>query len=231
MGMTFGVRRPLAALVLLAAGCSQTPANIEVEPAAIRFRGSGEQLAILGRVVDVKGMPIPGKALYFTSSDPTIASVRADGTVTAVGAGQTQIWISHDKLNVSVPVRVSIPRKVVLEGRCGTRCRVVGQHPPSFHFEGLQATGALQAQVLDEQDEPIDVPVRFQAADPEYATGARKLGIAVNAAGELESLAVGRYTVVASAGGAAEKVMVEVVLPHVDEVRAPASLWLKPGET
>lgn len=219
-----------AALTLLAA-CSKTPARIDVEPQTIRFRSTGEQIAVLVRVLDLDGESIPDSKVTFTSSAPEVATVSPEGMVTAAGPGEAQIRVSSGELSVSVAVRVSVPRKVILRGSCGTRCTRLSETPLKFRLEGIDAVANLQATVLDELDEPMETEVRFEAADPEFAAGARKPLLEVSRSGEVRSIGVGRYLVVASAGGAAEQALFEVVMPRVDVVKAQSSLWVKPGSS
>lgn len=87
----------VAALVLVAAACKgssgpSTPpvASVEVTPNAAT-RQVGETVQLGAAVKDAQGNIVPGQAVAWSSSVPTVASVSASGLVTALTIGVTSV--------------------------------------------------------------------------------------------------------------------------------------------
>jgi Bacterial Ig-like domain (group 2) len=85
------------------------PGRIWTEPATIQFSRVGEQIPL--RVLGSFGQGVHteltrSSKTSFVSSDPRVATVSADGLVTAVGAGKTTVTVRTATRDYSVPVRV-----------------------------------------------------------------------------------------------------------------------------
>ena len=74
-----------AALTVLA----PVPAEIAVTPDAVAFMALGETAQLAAEVLDQFGRPMETATVSWTSADTTVATVDADGLVTAAGSGAT----------------------------------------------------------------------------------------------------------------------------------------------
>ena len=222
-----------AALILVTAlaGCKPAAAKIEVMPNSLKFNSSGDTAILITNLSDKNGAPIQQHdPCAFVTGEALIADVRQDGTVTANGAGATEIKVVCNKLVAVVPVKVSLPAKVVLEPRCVERCDQVSADPLSLKLVGIGAAAKLTARVVDEAGEPVPVEPRWEVSDPTYREGARRLGVELGKDGELRSTGLpGKYLVLVTAGTVVGRALVEVTLPQVDVVKAQGHVWVKPG--
>ena len=85
------------------------PTRIWTEPSIIQFTYVGDQipLRVLAAFADGSRAELTRSSkTTFASSDPRVASITADGMVTAVQAGKTSILIRTPSADYSVPVRV-----------------------------------------------------------------------------------------------------------------------------
>lgn len=67
----------------LLAACQPSGRAITIEPGAVLLTAAGQTASLAGTVVDANGTPVDAD-LSWSSSDPAVATVAADGTVTAV---------------------------------------------------------------------------------------------------------------------------------------------------
>lgn len=80
--------------------------------------GGTQQLA--AQALDASGNPIAGKAITWTSSEPSVATVSASGLVTTVGPGSTAIQASADNSSGFAAISVTAPvSSVVITGNGG----------------------------------------------------------------------------------------------------------------
>jgi uncharacterized protein YjdB len=110
-------KSPGNATILVAAGSIQASVPVEVSPLArvelvppvlhlVGPKGGSARLDALGETE--QGAPAPLPALKWTSSNPAVAEVASDGTVTAVGPGKTEITITTGDLSTSSEIDVEI---------------------------------------------------------------------------------------------------------------------------
>jgi uncharacterized protein YjdB len=216
---------------LLASGCKAKPTTLQVEPLSLKFTATGETVMLLASVLDEDGKPLEHKPCIFAASNTAIAEAKQDGTVAAVGAGATDIRVSCEGLSALVPVQVRLPTTIKLDLDCDKRCNLQSTEPLSFKLEGLGATARLNARVLDNEGETVEAKVSYEARDPDYHSGVRNLGVEISDEGRVAARGVGKFMLLAHAGGAVAKANVEVALPVVDVVKVDkGSVWLKPGE-
>ncbi|MGI5861169.1 MAG: Ig-like domain-containing protein [Myxococcales bacterium] len=216
---------------LLASGCKAKPTTLQVEPSSLKFTAEGETVMLLASVLDESGKPLEHKPCIFVSSNSAVAEAKQDGTIASVGAGATEIRVSCEGLSAQVPVQVRLPTTIKLDLGCDKRCNLQSTEPISFKLEGLGATAKLSATVLDNEGEPVVTKVSYEVRDPDYHSGVRNLGIEVSDEGKVSARGVGKFMILAHAGGAVAKANAEVALPVVDVVKVDrASVWLKPGE-
>lgn len=221
----------LVGAALLASGCKAKPTTLQVEPASLKFTATGETMMLLVTVLDEKGKPVEHAPCLFASSDGAVADVKQDGTVVSVGAGSTSIRVSCGELAAVSSVRVRLPTTIKLDLDCDKRCNLQSSDPLTFKLEVLGAVAQLKSQVLDDEGKPVEGKVRFEARDPDFHTGVRGLGVEIDDDGRVTARGVGKFMIIASAGGAVGKANVEVVMPVVDVVKVErASILLKPGE-
>jgi len=85
------------------------PTRIWAEPSSIQFTHVGDRipLRVLGAFTDGSQTELTRSSrTKFTSSDPHVASITADGVVTALGEGKTTIRMQTPSADYSIPVRV-----------------------------------------------------------------------------------------------------------------------------
>src|SRR5687767_5245873 len=73
---------------------SSTPAavaSIQIGPAAALLPGVGSTRVLAARALNLDGSAANATGVTWTSSDPSIATVGADGTVTGVAIGTAQV--------------------------------------------------------------------------------------------------------------------------------------------
>jgi hypothetical protein len=85
------------------------PARIWAEPSSIQFTHVGDRipLRVLGAFADGSQTELTRSSrTKFTSADPRVALITADGVVTAAGEGKTSIRMQTPSADYSIPVRV-----------------------------------------------------------------------------------------------------------------------------
>jgi hypothetical protein len=101
---------PLAESLVLNVEKAEEPTRIWAKPQTILFSGAGERipLRVLGAFADgsQETLTKSSKTIY-TSGDPDVATVSADGLVTAVGPGKTSIQVRTMTRECSIPVTVA----------------------------------------------------------------------------------------------------------------------------
>jgi hypothetical protein len=132
-----GAGRLLATSVLVAllAGCGEdAPTRVSPAPAppvapvaAVRLSHEaldlavGEPAALRAEALDAAGQPLAGPVITWRTSDPSVATVDAQGALAAVGAGVAQVTAETSGKRASATVRVS---SVGMDGFAG-RWRIV----------------------------------------------------------------------------------------------------------
>ncbi len=98
--------------LMLLVGPGGTPVSLHASPAHLNFTSIGSQLPVLaggtlanGTVEDLTVSP----SLTWTSSNPSVATVSADGLVTSVGNGTATVTATVGSLSAKVAVTVSAP--------------------------------------------------------------------------------------------------------------------------
>src|SRR5262245_52995286 len=86
------------------------PNSIFVKPTAIEIRNHRQphSVQVLGNSADGYSLDMRSQA-KFTSADPKVALIDADGWVRPVANGQTQITINVAGVSKTVPVKVQLP--------------------------------------------------------------------------------------------------------------------------
>ena len=110
----------LALSGLALAGCEDRTislievAEVEIVPDA-PVLVAGDSLALSAILRDRNGGALPGRDVDWSSQDPSVASVAANGLVTALAEGTTSIQASVGSVQGSVPVAVEAPPTLEVE--------------------------------------------------------------------------------------------------------------------
>ena len=89
---------------------AQEAGSVEVTPSGAILRSVGQSAQFNAVVYDTGGSAIPGAVVVWSSSEPEVATVDANGLVTAVSDGTTQITATSSGFMTSWSVHVMIPR-------------------------------------------------------------------------------------------------------------------------
>lgn len=159
----------------------------------------GDTLQLTARLLDAQGRVLTGRVVSWISGAPSIATVDADGVVTAVGAGSALILASSEGVRATIPITVT-PAAV------GT---VVVTPSSATVQEG--ATMQLAAQILDARGRPMAGKVAtWSSNNTTVAT--------VSATGLVQAIATGKATISARSDGVTGTSTITVVLVPVANV-------------
>lgn len=166
--------------------------RIEITPSSVTLNSIGQTAPLTARVLDQNNAVLSGAAVVWSSSLPGVATVSAQGLVTAVANGNTQITARSGNVSASVTVIISqSATKVVIE-------------PTSANLMAIGQTVQLTASVLDENGQPV--------ADAEVTWSSSDAGVAsVSGQGLVTAVAIGTAQITASAGSASASVPVTVM--------------------
>jgi uncharacterized protein YjdB len=172
------------------------------------FPGQGTTLSVL--VTDANGTVLSGRAVSFSSASTAIATVSADGAVTAVAAGSTSITVTSEGKTARVPVTVAPTPAASI--------RVT----PAIASVFVGSTARLAATVLDARGGSLDRPVSWSSGAPTVASVAQD--------GTVTGVGVGTAVILASAEGRVGSATVTVAaIPVATVTISPASSTLDPG--
>jgi len=105
-------RAPRAAFTLLALGLAcaacERPDHIEIDPRMPRLVHRGETVRLHGKMMDRQGHIYPTERATWSSRDPFIAAVDANGEVAALASGHTVITARWEELSAEVPIEVDL---------------------------------------------------------------------------------------------------------------------------
>jgi uncharacterized protein YjbI with pentapeptide repeats len=204
------IRRPLIHLVAATAACSAGPTITPVVPTALTVTVSAPTVTV-GATLAAKAtvlagsQPISSAGVSWSSSDATVATVSADGTVTGITRGTAQIRATLGPLSASMPISVIGVRSIGLSA------------PPALLPVGRTVT--LSATV--DADPGVSTVPTWSSSAPGVAT--------VSAAGLVMGVAQGSATIVAAVGGQTATADVRVVTLQLSI--QPASTLLAVGDT
>jgi trimeric autotransporter adhesin len=196
---------------------SITVSSVPVASVAVAPAGSqivvGQTTQLTAEPRDASGQPLAGRAVSWSSSDPSVASVSSTGLVTAVAPGQATITATSEAAAGTSTVSVS-PKpvsSVIISPNQGSV--TVGQ------------TLQLGAQVTDDQGNVLTGrPVSFTSGAPEVAT--------VSATGLITGVAPGTATITATSEGKTGTATVTVTpIPVAKVVVTPDAPNVSVGQT
>ncbi len=99
---------------------AQASSRIEILPVSPTLSAPGETVQLANAVYDGNGEVIPGAGVLWSSADHAVATVSANGLLTAVGNGSTGITASSGDVSETITVTVEIDyvgieRSILLE--------------------------------------------------------------------------------------------------------------------
>ncbi|MXZ75860.1 MAG: hypothetical protein F4207_10420 [Gemmatimonadetes bacterium] len=173
---------------------AQVPATINLSSYEVSLTAVGQMVQITATVLDQESKVIPGATVTWSSSNPNIARVGPDGTVTAASNGSAQITASFDqaRATASVSVRQEPARIAII--------------PESATLTTVGETVQLEAAVYDRGDTIIPgEQVVWTSSHPAVAT--------VGANGLVTAVSSGITQVAAASGTVKMLASVSVVFP------------------
>lgn len=131
-----------------------TISEILIIPASVSFDALGDTRNLFTNVRDQDGIAIDGAQVSWSSSDPSVVSVDANGVATAVGNGSATLVASYEGVEGSIPavVEQEVARVRIVSG--DSQVGEVGQ----------ELDDGLVLEVLDRRDRGVaGLAVRFEA--------------------------------------------------------------------
>ena len=192
------------------------PTRITVTPSSHTLEAIGATVQLTGSVRDQRNNVMSGLAITWSSGDEVVATVNADGLVTAVSNGMTEITATHGSITGRATITVSepVPTTITIE-------------PPMATLEAIGQTVQLTATVLDQRENAMpDEMVTWSSADEAVAT--------VGEAGLVTAVGNGMTDITAQSGEAMESATITVSQVAVSisiEVEMDATTLTEFGET
>ena len=192
----------------------QSAGSIVIEPSSTTLMSLGETVQLIASVLDGNGQQVSGAVVEWSSSDASVATVSAQGLVTAVGNGSVTITARSGNASASIPVSVmQSAGNIVIE-------------PSSATLMSLGETVQLSASVLDGNGQPVSgATVVWSSSDASVAT--------VSGQGLVTAVGNGSATVTARSGNASASISVTVMQSAGSIVIEPsmAATLMSLGET
>jgi len=86
----------------------QDVAELVIDPEEATVDAVGETVQFTAEAFDAEGTPIPDPELSWRTDDTSVATVSQDGLATAVGRGQTEIFVEANGISVSAVLNVDL---------------------------------------------------------------------------------------------------------------------------
>lgn len=183
----------------------QTAASIRLSPSTLTIMDLGGTGTFSATVLDAGGAAIPGAQVAWTSSDSTVATVNAEGLVTAVGSGMAEITATSNGATAKGTVLVAL-RPVVLQVT-----------PATARLTAVGETLQLVAMAQDAGGDTIMNPAVDWTSSDESVAG-------VSAEGLVTAHRTGRATITASLASLEATAEIEVALPPHRIAVTPSSI-------
>ncbi|MGD2155071.1 MAG: protein kinase [Gemmatimonadales bacterium] len=188
-----------------------TVATVRLEPRALSLTVA-EVGSLSATALDAAGRRLSGRRVSWSVTDPTVASVSADGQVRALAPGTTEIVATIDGRSARATVTVT-----------AEAVAAVTLSPASVHLQP-GATAQLSATVVGVRGSRLDGrPLEWRSSDETVAT--------VSAAGIVTAVSAGTATVSATAGGRTGQttVTVERAPQPIDDAEAARQIgaWIE----
>ena len=175
----------------------QSASSIMIEPSSATLMSIGATVQLSATILDDNGQPVADAVVAWQSGDEAVATVSAEGLVTAVGNGMAQVTARSGSVEASIPVSVmQSASSIMIE-------------PSSATLMSIGATVQLTATVLDDNGQPVaDAVVAWQSSDEGVAT--------VSAEGLVTAVGNGIAEITARSGSAEASIDVTV------QIRVPS---------
>ena len=170
----------------------QSAGRIVLDPSSATLMSLGERLQLSATVLDANGQAVEDAAIVWSSSDQSVATVSAQGLVTAVSNGTATITARSGSASATATVTVmQSAGRIVLE-------------PSSATLMSLGETVLLTASVLDANGQAVeDAVISWSSSDTGVAT--------VSNQGLVTTVANGTATITARSGSASATATVTVM--------------------
>ena len=168
------------------------PTRIAMTPSSHTLEAIGATVQLMATVRDQRNNVMSGQTVTWSSGDEAVATVSAQGLVTAVNNGMADITAQSGTATGRATITVSepVPTTVTIE-------------PPSATLESIGATVQLSAVVLDQRENAIpDEMVTWSSGDETVAT--------VDEAGLVTAVGNGMADITAQSGEAMESATITV---------------------
>ena len=187
--------------------------SITITPSSATLTSVGETVQLEAVVYDVDGAVIPGALVEWTSSGPAVATVDANGLVTAVSNGTVQITATSGEVKAGATI--------IVELEAGS----ITVNPASATLTSVGQTVQLEAVVYDIDGTVIpDAPVEWTSSDPAVAK--------VESGGLVTAVSNGSVQITATSGHASETAEITVMQAASSISVTPPSATLESvGET
>ena len=171
-----------------------TGARIEIELSKDKLTSVGATEQLSAKVYDSNENVIADAPVAWSSSDPSVATVDANGLVTAVSRGNTTITATSGIQSANVVITVDLPADQI------------DIDPDSETLTSVGATVQLTATVYDENNDVIeDATVAWESDDTSVAT--------VSTSGLVTAVSRGTTTITATSGDKSKTASITVDLP------------------
>ena len=172
----------------------QVDRNIVIEPMEATLTAIGQTVQFTATVLDQNGQRVANAVVTWSSSAESVATVSAQGLVTAVKNGTARITATSGSAAQDVDVKVmQVAGSIVIE-------------PNEITSENINSGYQLAATVLDENGHLVDdATVSWSSSDESVAT--------VSAQGLVTSLKNGIARITASSGSATHTIDITVRVP------------------
>ena len=135
------------------------PSGIEITPSVLSLTALGQTGQLTARVYDANNRALNDATVTWSSSAPAVATVSAQGLVTAIKAGRARVTARSGNVSSAIDVSVS-------QTAAG-----ITVEPSSVTFTAIADTIQLTASVLDAENVPVpDAAVVWSSDDAGIAT-------------------------------------------------------------
>ncbi len=177
----------------------QEPASITISPESETLPAIGATVQMTAEVFDGSGTTISDAPVQWSSSRPAVATVNANGLVTAVSRGTTQISATSGNASMLAPVLVEVPQEAFS----------ISLNISSATLSEVGESLSLSAIVYDIDGAAIPgAEVTWESSDPSVAT--------VSVDGLVIAISNGTTRVTAMSGSASTFAVVSVVIEGPD---------------
>ena len=196
-----------SAMSSIAVKVMQSAGSIVIAPEMATLMSLGAKVQLEATVLDGSGQPVDGAVVRWSSGDESVATVNAQGLVTAVGNGVARITATSGSASSGIDVSVMQSAGSIVIA------------PDEATLMSLGETVQLTAAVLDQNGQPVDgAVVTWQSSDEAVAT--------VSAQGLVKAVSNGVARITATSGSASSGINVSVMQSAGSIVIAPEEATL-----